>query len=93
MKRDYEQIYKEIKQALKDMITNMKDDKHIIEFLLENLEEEENDWEANVFNIGMALGSTIGSIEIIKSIDKDSNFEEFKREFEKVSVVLKKYFY
>lgn len=93
MKRDYEQIYKEIKQALKDMITNMKEDKDIIEFLLENLEEENNDWEANVFNIGMALGSTIGSIEIIKSMDEDSNFEEFEREFEKVSVVLKKYFY
>ena len=92
MKRDYEQIYKEIKQALKDMVANMKDDKYIVEFLLNNLEEKD-DWEANVFNIGMALGSTIGSIELIKTMDEESNFEEFEREFRKVSAVLKKYFY
>lgn len=92
MKRDYEQIYKEIKQALKDMVANMEDDKYIVEFLLNNLEEKD-DWEANVFNIGMALGSTIGSIELIKTMDEESNFEEFEREFRKVSAVLKKYFY
>ena len=92
MKRDYEQIYKEIKQALKDMVANMEDDKYIVEFLLNNLEEKD-DWEANVFNIGMALGSTIGSIELIKTMDEESNFEEFEREFRKVSADLKKYFY